>query len=68
MFAQINAFPVTDDGCAGGPPGTSVLVRAIEVPQEEEALTEIVPAVEPGVINIELPVDVPLHPEGSVQV
>lgn len=58
---------------ATGPEGAeeeeSVRLRAIEVgPQDEVAVTEIVPLVEElGVIVIELVVEAPDHPVGSVQ-
>ena len=55
-------------GCAGAPPTVVATVCAIEVPQVEVAMTDIVPAVLPGVAVIELVVEVPVQPEGSVQV
>ena len=43
-------------------------VRAMDVPQDEAALTDMVPAVAPGVTRIELLVENPLQPVGRVQV
>ena len=42
-------------------------VRATLVPQELVAVTEIVPLNKPAVAFIELVVEVPVQPEGSVQ-
>jgi hypothetical protein len=40
----------------------------MEVPQEEAAVTEMVPPVVPGVVSMELEEEKPLHPAGSVHV
>jgi len=43
-------------------------VRALLVPHELLAVTEIVPPLAPGVVVIEVEVELPLHPEGKDQV
>jgi hypothetical protein len=53
-------------GAAGALPAVIALVWAMEVPQELVAVTEIVPALDPGVTVMELEVEDPLHPEGRV--
>jgi hypothetical protein len=61
-------LPLMFPGCIGVVPVALILiVWAIDVPQVEVAVTEIVPPVAPGTATIELVVDVPLQPEGSVQ-
>jgi hypothetical protein len=63
------SFPEIAPGGAGALPGTTDRVWAIDVPHAEVAVTEIVtePVIGPGVATIELDVENPLHPEGSVQ-
>ena len=55
-------------GAAGTDPMLTASVEAVEAPQEVLATTEIVPPVVPGVAEIELVIDVPVHPVGKVQV
>ena len=57
-----------DAGCAGAVMMFSANVCAVPVPQLLFAATEIVPPVVVAVVLIVLVVDVPLHPEGNVQV
>ena len=40
----------------------------MEAPQELFAVTDIVPPLEPGIVVIDLEEELPLHPEGNVQV
>jgi hypothetical protein len=54
-------------GGAGALPGIGTVVWTIEVPQEELATTDIVPAVLFGVTVMELVVEEPVHPDGIVQ-
>ena len=60
--------PVIVPGWAGVVDTVVVRVRAILVPQKLVAVTEIVPPVDPTVVLIDVVVEVPLHPEGRVQV
>ena len=55
-------------GCAGS--GVTVMpnVRALLIPHEFSAVTEIVPPVVPAVISIDSVVELPLNPDGNAQV
>ena len=55
-------------GCDGILEIVTANVRAVLVPQLLLAVTEIVPLLLPAIAVIELVVDEPPHPEGSVQV
>ncbi len=61
-------FPVIVPGWPGKELIVTDRVRAILDPQVLLAVTEIVPPLLPGVVVIELVVEVPVQPEGSVQV
>jgi hypothetical protein len=67
VLPQIGELPEIVPGCAGALPGIRAIVCAIELPQEEVAVREMVPPVLVGVAVIELEVEVPVHPEGNVQ-
>jgi hypothetical protein len=58
---------VIEPGIPGGLTMVSVAVLAIPVPQLLTALTDNVPPVVPAVTVMVFVVEVPLHPEGSVQ-
>lgn len=65
---QTVADPVIAPGAGGTVLTVMAAVVAALVPQLFVAVTEIVPPDVPAVVAIELVVDVPDHPEGSVQV
>jgi hypothetical protein len=62
------ALPVIAVGCAGRLVTFTAKVCAVLLPHPLFATTEIVPPVVPAVVLIELVVDVPDQPEGSVHV
>ena len=53
-------------GCAGIGVTVTTFVRAIPVKQAFTACTEIVPPAAPGVTVMDVVVEDPLHPPGSV--
>ena len=63
-------FPEMVPGCAGTEHVLTVTfnVLAVLAPHVLLAVTEIVPPVLPAVVVMEVLVDDPVHPEGSVQV
>jgi hypothetical protein len=65
--AQTNACPLIEVAAAGAVPAMMLRELAIEVPQGEVAVTEMVPGVPFGVTSIELVVEVPDQPVGRVQ-
>jgi hypothetical protein len=67
-LGQIALLPEMDEGVAGIGVTFTVIVLAVPGPQELFAATEMVPLDAPAVVEIELVVDVPLHPEGKVHV
>ncbi len=60
--------PPIDPGCAGVVDTVTLCVLARLVPHVLPAVTEMVPPVEPAVALIDTVVELPLHPEGKVQV
>jgi hypothetical protein len=60
-------LPVMLVGAAGALPSAMALVCGMDVPQLDVAVTEIVPAVVPGVTEMELVVELPDQPAGNVQ-
>ena len=57
-----------EPGWAGGAVTDTLNVRALLVPHELLAVTEIVPPLAPGVVVIEVEVELPVHPDGKVHV
>ena len=55
-------------GCAGRAVTETLNVRGVPEPQELLAVTEIVPPLEPGVADIDVEEELPLHPVGKVHV
>ncbi len=65
--AHVGCVKVVVGAC--GDAGTDTLnVREVLVPQEFIAETEIVPPVAPAVAFIDIEEELPVHPEGNVQV
>jgi hypothetical protein len=60
--------PVIVPGCAGSAVTVTLKVLAVPEPHELFAVTDIVPPVAPGVADIDVVVEVPLHPDGNVHV
>ncbi len=60
--------PPIDPGCAGVVDTVTISVLAGPAPHELSAVTEMVPPDEPAVALIDAVVELPLHPEGKVQV
>ena len=66
---QIVVLPVIAPGCVGADVVTVTdRVWALLEPQELFAMTCMFPDVAPGITTIELVVEVPVQPEGNVQV
>ena len=65
---QTVAFPLIVPGVPGMGFTVTASVRGIDEPQALFAVTLIFPLDAPAVALIELEVDVPVHPEGSIQV
>jgi len=57
-----------EPGWSGVEDADTVNVRALLVPHELLAVTEIVPPLAPGVVVIEVEVELPVHPDGKVHV
>ena len=57
-----------EPGWAGGAVTDTLNVRALLVSQKLFAATEIVPPLAPGVVVIEVEVELPVHPDGKVHV
>ena len=69
VLEQIDELPDIAPGVAGAVVETETITEVDGlVPQEFEAETEIFPPVEPAEVEIELVVELPLHPPGRVQV
>lgn len=66
--AQTEVLPEMTEGVPGAEFTLTVKVWTAEEPQPLFAITEIVPPVAPAVAVIELVVEVPDHPDGSVHV
>jgi hypothetical protein len=67
-FGQMLFRPVIALGVPGALPGSIALVRAIDGAPQPLATTEMVPLLAPGITLMELVVELPLQPLGSVQV
>ena len=64
--AHVGCVNVVDGACGVG--GTDKLnVREALVPHVLVAVTEIVPPVAPAVVIIDVEVELPVHPDGNVQ-
>ena len=62
-------LPLMTPGCAGAAAVIETIkVLVVPLPQELFAFTDIVPPVVPDVVLIELVVEVPVQPDGNVQV
>lgn len=65
----MDALPDMEPGVAGTEPVPVTAREAVgDDPQELFAFTVILPAETPAVVVMELVVELPVHPEGSVQV
>jgi len=60
--------PLIEPGCDGVAETDTLNVRVLLEPQELLALTNIVPPAAPTVAEIEVEVELPLHPDGKVHV
>ncbi len=60
--------PPIDPGCEGVVETDTANVRAVLVPQKLLAVTDMSPPVVPTVALIDVVVELPLHPEGKLQV
>jgi hypothetical protein len=65
---QTDVAPVILPGWEGIAFTVTASVRAILVPHELVAVTEIVPPVEPAVAVMDVEVELPVHPDGKVHV
>jgi hypothetical protein len=65
---QTADVPVIAPGCAGIDVTDKIPVLGVLEPQVLLAVTEIVPPPEPGITVIDVDVELPLQPDGSVQV
>ncbi len=66
---QIAVLPEIEPGVAGAdPPGDTARETVADEPHELLALTVILPAKTPAVVFIELEVELPVQPEGRIQV
>jgi hypothetical protein len=68
VFGQIALLPEMVAGVTGMGVTFTVIVLAVPGPHALFAATDIDPLDAPAVVEIKLVVEVPLHPEGSVQV
>ena len=68
LLAQTLSGPIIAAGVIGGTVSVMLVVCAVEFPQVLPAVTEMVPPPVPSVAIIELVVEVPLHPDGKIQV
>jgi len=66
--SQTSVSPLIDPGRAGIAVTETSNVRAVLAPHELFALTEISPLLAPTVVFIDVVVELPVQPEGSVQV
>ena len=64
---QTDVSPVIDPGCAGAEVTERLNVLAVLVPHALVAVTEIFPPLEPAVAAIEVEVELPVQPDGNVQ-
>ena len=61
-------IPVILPGCDGTVITVALTVLGVPEPHVLLAVTDIVPPLEPTVVDIVLVVEFPLHPDGNVQV
>ena len=67
--SQTAVLPLIAPGCAGAEDDKLIVnVRAVLLPQPLLAVTEMLPPALFAVVVIEFVVELPVHPEGSVQV
>jgi len=64
---QTDVSPFMVPGWAGNAVTETPSVRAVLVPHAFVAVTEIVPPAEPGVVVMDNEVELPVHPDGKVQ-
>ena len=64
---QTEALPVIAPGVAGAEETVTAIVCAVLVPQPLLAVTEMFPPEAPAVAEIEFDVEVPVQPDGNVQ-
>ena len=65
---QTDVAPDIVPGWEGSAVDDTVKVRAVLAPHELLAVTEIIPPDAPGVAVIDVEVELPLQPDGNVQV
>jgi len=65
--AQVGCVMVPMAGGVGIADTVTANVRVVLAPHELSAVTEIVPPVEPAVALMDVEVELPVHPEGNVQ-
>jgi hypothetical protein len=58
-------LPEIVPGCSGSTDTVAFIVLAVPEPQALFAMTEIIPPVVPTVADIDVPVELPLHPSGN---
>ena len=68
LLLQTVAFPVIEDGALGMLPDDTLNVLGLEDPQAFTAVIEILPLDELAVTLIEFVFELPVHPDGKVQV
>ena len=61
-------FPVIEPGFSGIAGTVTLKVLVVPEPQALFAVTEIVPTVAPAVAEMDVVVELPLHPDGKVHV